>query len=141
MTDSELKIGMVGAGFWAAFQAAGWQELEGVRVTGIYNRTSSKAEKLSHEIGAKAFSSVEEMLDSGEINVVDIVTDVDTHRLYTEMAVERQLPVISQKPMAANLADARAMVQSATSTGVPFFVHENWRFQQPLLRLKEVLAS
>src|SRR5262249_43944589 len=50
-------------------------------------------------------------------------------------------PVICQKPMATSLADAEAMVAACRAAGVPFFVHENWRWQRPLREMKALLDS
>ncbi|MGQ9699350.1 MAG: Gfo/Idh/MocA family protein, partial [Armatimonadota bacterium] len=49
--------------------------------------------------------------------------------------------VICQKPMAPDLETAEDMVRTCQDAGVRFLVHENWRWQYPLRRLKEVLDS
>jgi predicted dehydrogenase len=72
---------------------------------------------------------------------VDIITDVNTHRTFVELAVAHRVPVICQKPMAPTLADARAMVAACQQAAVPLFIHENWRWQTPLRQLKQVLES
>jgi predicted dehydrogenase len=41
--------------------------------------------------------------------------------------------------MAATLAIAEAMVAACSRAGVPFVVHENWRWQLPIRQLKRVL--
>jgi len=70
---------------------------------------------------------------------VDIITDVDSHRHFVEMAAAHRLPTICQKPMAPTLADARAMIEACRRAEVPFWVHENWRWQTPLRELKRVM--
>ncbi len=50
-------------------------------------------------------------------------------------------PVICQKPMANDFAEAKAMVRLCQEAQVPFFVHENWRWQRPIRELKKVLDS
>ena len=51
------------------------------------------------------------------------------------------VPVICQKPMATSLAEAEGLVAHCRAARVPFLVHENWRWQSPLRRAREVLDS
>ena len=44
-----------------------------------------------------------------------------------------------QKPMANDFETAMEMVRACGEVGVPFFVHENWRWQRPLRELKRTL--
>src|SRR5690606_31804952 len=43
------------------------------------------------------------------------------------------------KPMAPALAEAEAMVATCRQAGVPFFIHENWRWQTPIRRFHQLL--
>jgi len=51
---SELRFAILGAGFWARYQLAGWRELPGVRCVALYNRTRPKVEALAAEFGVPA---------------------------------------------------------------------------------------
>jgi predicted dehydrogenase len=62
-----------------------------------------------------------------------------THRELVELAAARRVPVIVQKPFAPAIADCRAMVEACAAAGVPLMVHENFRFQTPILAVREVL--
>src|SRR6266542_2064919 len=127
MTD--LRFGVFGAGFWAPFQLAGWNELGGAKCVAIYNRTISKAEKLAKTFDIPAvYSSPEELLDCEHLDFLDIVTDVLSHSRLVRMAAERGIPVICQKPMAPSLAEAEQMVKVCQEHRVPFYIHENWRW-------------
>jgi predicted dehydrogenase len=49
--------------------------------------------------------------------------------------------VICQKPMAPDLATARRLVALSREKGVPFYIHENFRWQAPIRRLKAILDA
>ena len=49
--------------------------------------------------------------------------------------------MVCQKPLANDFETAREMVETCREAGVPFFVHENWRWQRPMRALKRVLDS
>lgn len=133
---------MLGTGFWARYQLAGWREFNEVECVALYNRTRSKAERLAHEFNVPAvFDDAAELLRTQKLDFVDIVTDVGTHAVFTALAAKHRLPVICQKPMAPTLREAQGMLAACRRAGVPLFIHENWRWQAPIRALKQRLAS
>ena len=139
---NELRFGVFGAGFWAPYQLAAWNELGGARCVAIYNRTLSKAETLARRFGIPAvYASPEELLDREELDFLDIITGVHSHPGSVRMAAEHGVPVICQKPMAPSLAQAKEMVAVCRAHRVPFYVHENWRWQTQIREFKKVIDS
>jgi predicted dehydrogenase len=135
-----LRFALLGTGFWARYQLGAWSELPGARCVALYNRTKAKAEALGRELGIPAvYDDAEELLRREEVDFVDIVTDPSTHPRLVEMAAAHGKPVICQKPMANDLASAEAMVRGCRERGVPFFIHENWRWQAPIRALRAVV--
>ncbi|MGQ9630580.1 MAG: Gfo/Idh/MocA family protein [bacterium] len=137
---TKLRFAIFGTGFWSRFQLAGWRELEGAECVALYNRTRAKAEALAREFGVPAvYDDPEELLRREKLDFIDIITDVNTHSRFVHLAAEHKLPVICQKPMAPSLEVAEEMVAACRRAGVPFFIHENWRWQTPIRQLKRVL--
>ena len=137
-----LRFAILGTGFWARYQLAAWRELPAVECVALYNRTRSKAEALAGEFGVPAiYDDAAKLLEKERLDFVDIITDPGTHRQFVEMAAMHQVPVICQKPMAESLGDARAMIATCETAGVPLLIHENWRWQTPMRALKAVLES
>jgi predicted dehydrogenase len=137
---ADLRFAAFGAGFWAPFQLAGWMELGGVKCVAIYNRTLSKAEEVARHFGIPAvYSDPEELLRRESLDFVDIITAPWTHSWLVRLAAKYQRAVICQKPMAMSYPEANEMVQTCQKAGVPFFIHENWRWQKPVRELKKIL--
>ncbi|MBW3623012.1 MAG: Gfo/Idh/MocA family oxidoreductase [Armatimonadetes bacterium] len=137
-----LKFAVFGAGFWSRFQLAAWKELEGAECVAVYNRTRSKAEALAHDFGIPAaYNDPEALIREQQPDFIDVITDVDTHAQFVHLAAAHRIPVICQKPMAPTLEVAEAMVAACREAGVPFFVHENWRWQTPIREAAAVLNS
>lgn len=136
----KLRFAVIGTGFWARFQIAAWKELEGIELVALYNRTRAKAEAMAKEFGvANVYDHVEELLDKETLDFVDIITDVGTHAAFTEAAAKRGIPVICQKPLAAKLPEAEQMLKHCQQRNVSLYVHENWRWQAPIRKLKSIL--
>jgi predicted dehydrogenase len=139
---TELRFAILGTGFWARYQLAGWRELPGARCVAVWNRTRAKAQALADAFGIPSvYDTPDELLAREKPDFVDIITDAGTHRQFVELAAALRVPVVCQKPMAPTLADAEAMVATCRGAGVPFLVNENWRWQTPLRELHRIVAS
>lgn len=136
---ADLRGALVGCGFFAHNHAHAWHEVDGARIAAVCDANAERARQFAREFGIeRSFSDVDAMLEATPLDYVDIVTPPTTHRAVLDLAAERGLHVICQKPMAPSLEDARAMVQACASHGVQFMVHENFRWQSPM---REVLAA
>jgi predicted dehydrogenase len=139
---NELRFAILGTGFWARYQLAGWRELAGARCVALSNRTRSKAEALAGEFNVPAiYDDAEQLLLREKPDFVDVITDVGTHASFVELAAKHQVPVICQKPMAPTLALAERMVATCQAARVALAIHENWRWQTPIRELKKALDS
>jgi predicted dehydrogenase len=138
----KLRFVMIGAGFWARYQLAGWLETGGAVCSGVFNRTRAKAETLAAEFGIeRVYDDPAEMIAREQPDFVDVLTDVDTHSQYTKLAAGMGFPVVCQKPMAAKLADAEEMAGFCRQRGVKLAINENWRWQTPIRAFKQTLES
>jgi len=138
----ELRFAVLGCGFWSRFQIAAWEEINGVKLVALYNRTPSKAEVLAHDFQVpRVYGSAEKLLRNETLDFVDIITSVQTHERFVLLAAQSRLPVICQKPMAPDYETARRMVKRCKEAGIPFMIHENWRWQAPIRALKTKLDS
>ena len=135
-----LRFAIFGAGFWSRFQLAAWNELGGVECVAVCDRVRPRAEALAREFGVPAvYDDPEELLGRERLDFLDVITDVDTHARFVRMAADRGLAVVCQKPMAPSYAEAEDLVPACRAAGVPFLVHENWRWQTPIRQLKRIL--
>jgi len=137
-----LKFAIFGTGFWSQFQLGGWKELEGAECVALYNRTKSKAEKLGEMFGIdRVYDDPEELMKNEDIDFMDIITDVDTHARFVELAAKYKTDVICQKPMAPDWETAKHMMKVTREAGIKYYVHENYRWQPQFRRVKELINS
>ena len=139
---STLRFATFGAGFWAQFQLAAWRELANNQCVAISNPTRSKAEALAKKMEiAGVYSDPAELLEKEQLDFVDIISSVQSHYRLAQLAIEKRLPVICQKPMTETFEQAESLVRMAKQANVPLFVHENFRWQEPVRALSRVLKS
>ncbi len=138
----KLKIAVFGCGFWSQFQIGGWLELPEVEIVALYNRTLSRAKTRGEQFGIQHYyDDPETIFRNHEFDVADIITDVDTHCQFVELAARNGKDVICQKPMAPDFQTAEHMVKVCKDAGVRYYVHENYRWQPQIRRVKQLLDS
>lgn len=139
----ELKFAVLGTGFWSQFQVGAWSEIPGAKLVALYNRTKSKAEDLAKRFNVpNVYDDAVEMFEKEELDFVDIITDVDTHLQFVEMAAGAGVKhIICQKPMAADWQTAKKMMEVCNKAGASLYIHENYRWQAPVRRFKEIMDS
>lgn len=138
----ELLFAVIGAGFWARYQLAAWKELPGARCVALCDLDQSKAQSLAASLGVpRVYQDADEMVRRERLDFLDIITDVDTHGRFVQLAAAHRIPVICQKPLASSLEEARKLASICKEAEVSLSVHENWRWQAPIRVLKSVLDS
>jgi len=120
-----LRGALIGCGFFGRIQYEAWSRIPGVAIVAACDPAIEKAEALS----PYSFSDARSLLDSVEVDFVDIATRPDSHLDLVRLAVERRLPAICQKPLADSLEEGLAIVELAERAAAPVMVHENWRWQ------------
>ncbi len=138
----KLRFALLGAGFWARYQLAGWRETEGVECVAICDPLRPKAEALAaHYNISTVYEDVHTLLANEQVDFLDVCTSPDTHAPLVHLAAEKRLNVVCQKPLANTLADAENMVKACHDAGVSLLVNENWRWQYPLRQFKAQLDA
>jgi len=142
VTNAKLRVGVIGCGFFAENHLAAWSYLPDVTLAAVCDLDQAKAQSAASRYGAKSvFSSAEALLDSGEVDFVDIATTMRSHVELVGLAASRRIPTIVQKPLAPSHAECLALVETCETAGIPFMVHENTRFLRPVRKVREVIAS
>ena len=137
-----LRGALIGCGFFAMNQLEAWRDLDGVDIVALCDRDPARLDAAGERfgIGARYLDAVA-MLREQRLDFVDIATTPPSHRALVELAAAHRVAVICQKPIAPTLEDARAMVEATTSAGVLMMVHENFRWQTPILAVKRALDA
>lgn len=141
-----LRIGIVGLGGIGNTHARVYQELEQTEIVAVCDIIKEKADKAAADYGAKAFYSVQEMLDSGiEIDACSMCTagkeNGGDHYTPTMELLGASLPVLGEKPISNEIAKAEEMVALAKQKNVPYAIDLNHRFTPAALRAKEWVDS
>lgn len=120
-----LRGAIAGCGYFGRFQIEAWARMPDVRIVAAADPDLDRARAFA----LAAYSSAAEMLERERPDFLDIATRPDTHLELVSLAAAHRIPVICQKPMARDWAEAVRMVEIAEAAGIPLMIHENWRWQ------------
>lgn len=138
----KLKYAAFGTGWWSTLQIPAWKEVGNVELVALYNRTAEKAYKAAEKYGnPKVYEDPEELFQKEQLDFIDIITEVPAHEKFVLMAAKYKVPVICQKPMSFSYESCLKMYNACKEAGIPFFIHENFRWQLPYRNLKKVLTE
>lgn len=140
---SKLKVGIIGTGFGALVQAPGFMmhpEWEVVALSGV-SRPGRAAEQAAQLRIPRAYDDYTRMLEGEELDLVSVVSAPDLHLPMTLSALERKIPVLCEKPMALNLAEARAMVGAAESRNLVNAIDFEFRHRPARTRFRELVQE
>lgn len=133
-----LKGGLIGAGYFSYNHLNGWREVDGAEIVAVCDLDENKAQQAASKFGIESvYTDARHMMQVAGLDFVDIVTTPESHRLVVELAAEHRLHTICQKPFAPSMEDARFMVDACDNAGVKLMVHENFRWQRPMLKTKD----
>jgi predicted dehydrogenase len=135
-----LRVGVVGAGLIAGCHVRAYTATAGVEVVAIADPRRVKAEELAATVGAKPCSDLEEVLAS-DVDVVSVCTPPRTHVDLAIRALESGHHVLCEKPVAADLHDARRLVEAAAASDRVVMVGHVSRFEPEHRAAKELVEA
>jgi D-apiose dehydrogenase len=138
-----VRIGLIGCGFYAQNHLHAWKHLgaSGVDLVAVCDREAEKARAAGEKFGVPWFTDAAAMIAAVPMDAVDIATRMDTHRELAALAAANGLGAIVQKPFAPDWETSVAIVEEAKARGTWLAVHENFRFETSMMRVKAVIDS
>jgi predicted dehydrogenase len=141
MTDGPLRIAFTGTGYISRIHAAAARAL-GADLSAVVNHRPESMAAFAETFGiSRQFASVPELLQDGGVDALVVSTPNALHAAETVAALEAGVPVMVEKPMAVNAAEAEAMQAASARSGAPLMVAHCWRFDPEVLWLQARVAA
>jgi predicted dehydrogenase len=136
-----------GAGLIGAGNIARWayvprlQPKTRFRLAAVFDVNQAGAKEVAASAGAKACSSMTELVHNPEVEVVFICTPSANHCEAALAALEAGKHVLCEKPMAHTLDEAKRMYDAAKKAGKAHMVHFSYRLRPEFSFLAQLLRS
>lgn len=140
-----IKIGIVGCGGIAQNKhlpaIAKMKNIEVVAFCDIIEERAIKCAKKYGTADATVYTDYKELLKNKDIEAVHVLTPNREHSMVTIAALEANLHVMCEKPMAKTYAEAKAMCEAAEKSGKVLSIGYQNRCNPESLMLKQVCEN
>ena len=137
----QVRLAIVGAGTIGTIHGLCSLQAPEATVTSVWSRSLDKARALASKLDAKAYNSLEAAVEAPDVDVVLICTPTFLHCRHALLAIEAGKHVICEKPLARDLAEARAIIDAAQSAGLELHVAHVVRFFPEFRRLHDLVLE
>jgi UDP-N-acetylglucosamine 3-dehydrogenase len=136
-----MRVGVIGAGFIGAIHLNAYANMPEVEVVGVADARPETAATGAAVVGARAYSSYEDLIAAEEVDVVDVCLPTAYHRDLALEAARAGKHLILEKPIARNLEDAEAIIEAFDGNAQRLFVGHVVRFFPEYVRIKEMIDA
>jgi UDP-N-acetylglucosamine 3-dehydrogenase len=133
------KVAVVGVGGWGKNHARALNELGSLAA--VCDIEPERAAFYSKLYSVPGFTSMEEMLAQVRPDGVVVATPPSTHYELGLKLIERGIPLLMEKPMAATAREARQLAMKAEEKGVTMLVGYIERFNPAVAYLKDLIQT
>jgi len=138
-----MKAGVIGCGGRGTGHARGYAACEDATLVACSDPFDEPRSAFVEEFGVdRSYKDYHEMLEKEDLDVVSVCTWTGMHREMIEAVASSGVKAIhSEKPMATNWGDAKAIVKACDDKGVVItFCHQR-RFGAQFIKAKEIAKS
>ncbi len=134
-----MKIGLLSfAHMHASSYAACLKRIPGVEIVGIADDNAARGQAAAAQFATRYYADPQELLAQGLDGVI-VCSENSTHLMWVQLAVGRVPYLLCEKPIAATLADGRAIIAMCAQRGTKLQIAFPVRFSPPVRRAKEML--
>ncbi|MDF1523107.1 MAG: Gfo/Idh/MocA family oxidoreductase [Trueperaceae bacterium] len=139
MTASPLRFGLVGAGRWADVHRRTFAAV-GAELVAVATGSEAGAARVREAWGVPATSDLDELL-AADLEAVVVASPNDLHAVQAQRALAAGKHVLVEKPMAIDLASARALAAAARASDRVLAVGHEFRVFRLFERVKALLDA
>ncbi len=143
MSLDTVRWGILGVGDVCEVKSGpGFYKAEHSELRAVMRRNGDKAADYARRHGVPIwYDDADALLADPEMDAVYVASPPSTHKELVLKAAEAGKPVLCEKPMALNTAEAREMIAACDAAGVPLWVAYYRRYLPRFRRILELLSQ
>ncbi len=136
-----LRLGIAGLGVGSTQILPPLAKLPFVKITAAADTRADALRKFRETYQGEAFTSVEALCASENVDAVYIATPNSLHAEHAIAAAKHGKHIIVEKPMAMTLAECEAMNEAADQHNVKLLCGHTHSFDPPIRKIREIVKS
>ncbi len=134
-------MAVVGAGGWGEQHARVFSRRADTELVAVVGRNPARTAARAAAYGTVGYTDVDRMLDELGPDLVTVCLPNEEHFAPTLHLIERGAPLLVEKPLAFDLAEADALLAAADERDLFFAINFNHRYAEPVLRAKQAIDA
>ena len=140
MSARPLGVALVGHGYWGPNLLRNYMELPEVEVKWVCDARSQALKKAQTRYASVPVTTAyDEVLADAAVDAVLVATPISIHHAIAKAALEAGKHVFVEKPMTADVAQARELIELAAARGLTLMVGHTFVFSPPVRKVKELI--
>jgi predicted dehydrogenase len=139
--SSVVRFGLIGCGRIGRWHARNIEALPDLELIGVADVDSHTRGKAARVLGVRAFGTVDELLETPNIDVVCICTPPHTHVDLIEMSAMADKHVLVEKPLVLNLTEADRAVTACAARSIHLGVVHQQRARSATRTLHRLISD
>lgn len=143
MTTDDVRVGLIGAGAIAQLaHLPVLSKMKGARLVAVCDNDGVKARALAQRLNVSdAFTDIEELLDSDELDAVVIATPNHLHEPHVLRALKQKVHVLCERPLSLTRGGVTRIIDTAKAVDKKVVVGNNHRFRSDVQQLSRFLQG
>ena len=137
-----MRVGLIGCGRVAEFHLKFIDGINNAKIVGLADVNIASAERLGKKYGIKNIhSSIEELVESSNIDIIHITTPPSYHYAQAVTAIDHGINLLIEKPIALRTQDVIDLYDRASSKGVMICPDYSQLFHPCCLSARNLIES
>ncbi|SFQ36192.1 Gfo/Idh/MocA family protein [Salibacterium halotolerans] len=136
-----IKFAIIGCGHIAKKHIAALEKIKDAQLVSVCDKIPANLHPYEEQLGVRGYTSLDEMFEEEDIDVVNICTPSGTHKNIAIQAASREKHVIVEKPMALHMEDADAIIEACEQHNVKLAVVHPNRFRPVMVETKRLIEE
>lgn len=142
MENTNIKLGLIGYGYWGPNLLRNFHETEGAEVKRCVDLRPERRDAVSKRYPTVQVSGdADEILSDEEIDAVVLATPVFTHHELAKRALEADKHVLVEKPMTRTVKEADELIKLAEKKNLILMVDHTFVYTGAVRRMKEIIDA
>jgi predicted dehydrogenase len=137
----KLKFALIGAGGIAQAYAQAFTQSECCQLVAVADVREEAAQALAEIVSGKAYNNYQTLAENETLDAVIVSTPPNSHPEIACYFMERQVPVLCEKPLCLTVAEAEKILETAKENKVLFTMASKFRYSEDVIKAKGILAS
>lgn len=137
-----IQIGVIGYGYWGPNIVRNFNTVEGARVAAVCDMDSNALKKVTSAWpDIKTTADPDEIISSGDIDAIAVVTPVYTHHELAKKALQAGKHIFVEKPFTSTSAQAEELINLAAQKNLTVMVDHTFLFTGAVRKIKELMEQ